>query len=111
MDKFLTVLLVGLVVLVVLVPLGLLAPGGAYGEWDSDYIQSAVGYVPSGLNDLQNTIHSIWSPPLQDYDLPGDTQGTVASETPGYYISAIVGVLVIGAIAYGIGKVLVKKDN
>ena len=111
MDKVLTVLIIGLVVLVVLVPLGLLAPGEAYGEWGGDYLQQAVGYVPAGFDQLQSSIGSIWNPPLPDYDLPSDTGGTIASATPGYYISAIIGVLLIGGIAYGIGKVLVKKDN
>lgn len=111
MDKFLTTLIIGLVVLIVLVPLGLIAEGTAYGEWDISSLQDAVGYAPAGFSQLQDSISSIWNPILPDYDLPGDTAGTVLGATPGYYISAIVGVLLIGAIVYGIGKVLVKKDN
>ena len=111
MDKFLTTLIIGLVVLIVFVPLGLLAEGTAYGEWDISDVQEAVGYAPAGFSHLQDSISSIWSPPLPDYNLPSDTTGTVAGATPGYYISAIVGVLLIGAIAYGIGRILVKKDS
>jgi hypothetical protein len=111
MDKFLTTLIIGLVALMILVPLGLLAEGTAYGEWDISELQDSVGYAPAGFQQLQDSVSSIWNPILPDYDLPSDSAGTAAGATPGYYISAIIGVLVIVAIVYGIGKVLVKKDN
>ena len=47
---------------------------------------------------------------LPDYNFPsgGDTLPTQA---PGYYASAIIGVIVVGLIAYGIGKVIIKRND
>ena len=36
---------------------------------------------------------------------------TIPTQTPGYYVSAIVGVIVVGLIAYGIGKVIIKRND
>ena len=97
-------LLIVMVVLVVLVPIGLIASGTAFGEWGADELKAAIGYVPAGLNSLS----SLWQAPLQDYGLPGQGD-TLLSQAPGYYISAIVGVVVAGLLMYLIAKVLIKK--
>ena len=39
----------------ILAPLGLIAPGFAYGEGGADDVQAAFGYVPEGLHDLSST--------------------------------------------------------
>jgi cobalt/nickel transport system permease protein/cobalt/nickel transport protein len=106
MDKTFKVLVIALIILVVLVPIGLIASGTAFGEWGPDELQQAVGYVPAGLQHLTG----LWSAPLDGYDLPGD-HSTIPTQTPGYYVSAIVGVLVVGLIAYGIGKVIIKRND
>ena len=67
MDRTFKVLLIALVVLVVIVPIGLIATGTAFGEWGPDELQQAVGYVPSGLEHLSG----LWTPLLPDYDFPG----------------------------------------
>ena len=38
----------GLAVLLLLTPLGALAPGTAWGEWSGDQLETALGYVPGG---------------------------------------------------------------
>ena len=50
----------------IIAPLGLIAPGFAYGEGSTQDIEQAFGYVPKGLQDLS----SIFSAPLSGYDLP-----------------------------------------
>ena len=106
LDKTFKVLVIALIVLVALVPIGLIATGTAYGEWGPDELQQAVGYVPAGLRQL----NGLWTPVLPDYNFPsgGDT---LPKQTPGYYASAIIGVIVVGLIAYGIGKVIIKRND
>ncbi len=106
MDKTFKVLVLALIVLMVCVPVGLIASGTAFGEWGPDELQQAVGYVPAGLQQLTG----LWSAPLDGYDLPGD-HTTIPTQTPGYYVSAIFGVLIASAIAYGIGKVIIKRND
>lgn len=106
LDKTFKVLAIALVVLMVCVPVGLIATGTAYGEWGPDELQQAVGYVPAGLQQLSN----LWTPVLPDYDFPGG-HDTLPEQTPGYYASAIVGVLICGGIAYVVGKVIIKRND
>jgi hypothetical protein len=106
MDKFLMVLILGLVVLVALVPLGLIAQGTAYGEWGPDDLQSAVGYIPSGFGSLAGW----WHAPLDGYDLPGE-HDNILTQAPGYYISAIIGILAAGGAIYIIGKAVITNKE
>jgi cobalt/nickel transport system permease protein/cobalt/nickel transport protein len=106
LDKTFRTLIICLIVLMLLVPIGLIATGTAFGEWGPDELRQAVGYVPAGLQQMSG----LWTPAMPDYNFPsgGDT---LPEQTPGYYASAIVGVLVVGLIAYGIGKVIVKRND
>jgi L-asparagine transporter-like permease len=106
LDKTFKVLVIALIILMVCVPLGLIATGTAFGEWGPDELQRAVGYVPAGFQQLTG----LWNAPLDSYDLPGN-HTTISTQTPGYYVSAIVGVLVAFAIVYGIGKILIKRND
>ncbi|MEW5721255.1 MAG: cobalt transporter CbiM, partial [Chloroflexota bacterium] len=57
----------GLLALLALTPIGLLAPGTAWGEWGRDELeQLGLGYIPAGFDQWS----SLWSAPLPDYDLP-----------------------------------------
>lgn len=81
----------GLIALVVLTPIGLLAPGTAWGEWGREELaQLGLGYIPAGFDQWSN----LWSAPLADYDLPALANPTIA-----YLLSAVLGVaLIIGVI-------------
>lgn len=48
-----------------LTPLGLLAPGSAWGEWGLDEIKSMIGYVPEGMSRFSEVIIAI----LPDYSI------------------------------------------
>lgn len=89
---------IGLAVLMILTPIGLLASGIAWGEWSADdftdpevrrEIAAASGdqpppnQVPQGLERLS----SIWTAPIPDY-----APGFMRSEIFGYIMSAMVGV-------------------
>jgi|AGTN01.2.fsa_nt_gi hypothetical protein len=106
MDKTLKYLLIGLAVLVILVPIGLLAEGETYGEWANDWLDENLGYVPQGISDMTG----FWNAPLPDYGLPGQGS-TFADMTPGYIISALVGIALCGGLLYFGGKMLIKNKD
>jgi cobalt/nickel transport system permease protein len=83
---------VGLVVLIFITPLGLLAPGTAWGEWGSKQF-SALGlsFVPQGLKQLEG----LWGAPLKGYGLPA-----LGNSSLGYVLSAAVGIVVVGVMAW-----------
>jgi cobalt/nickel transport system permease protein len=88
--------LVGIGVMIVLTPLGLLAPGGAFGEdspTDLNLSKYGLHAVPEGLNRFSN----FWSHAL----LGG--YGFHSGDHPviGYLVSAVVGILIIGGVVVG----------
>ncbi len=78
-----------LALLMFLTPLGLLAPGTAWGEWNSDQLSEiGLGFVPDGLKKWEG----FWSAAFPDYLIPGTDENT------GYILSAAAGVLIIVSI-------------
>ncbi|MBA2681655.1 MAG: cobalt transporter CbiM [Ktedonobacteraceae bacterium] len=94
--------------LAVIVPLGLIAPGFAFGEGSPDDVKTAFGYIPEGLKQLS----SIFNAPFAGYNVPlpffnGDN-APLWHTAIGYEISGIVGILLIGVVALGIGYLLYR---
>jgi len=88
----LRLLWIGLAVLILATPLGLLAPGTAWGEWGSDELTGrGLAFVPQGLKQLEG----LWGAPLAGYDLPA-----LGNSSLGYILSAAVGIVVIGIVAW-----------
>ena len=85
-------------ILIALVPLGLLAQGTAWGEWDVMEIASSIGYTPSGMVD-GFSLSSL----LPDYSMQG------LPEVAGYYLSAIIGVGLL-IIAFKLISMKMKKQ-
>jgi cobalt/nickel transport system permease protein len=84
----------GLVALIVLTPIGLLAPGTAWGEWGREELeQLGLGYISTGFDRWS----SFWSSPIPDYDIPALNNPTIA-----YIISAVVGVALVLAAVFAI---------
>lgn len=82
----------GLVILILLSPLGLFLPeyfkaGDAWGEWGSDSLKELVGYVPQGLDKLS----SLWSAPIPDYAFKGWEEKGLAHLSIAYIASAVLG--------------------
>ena len=75
------------------VPLGLIASGGAFAEWDKGELRKKLGYVPKGFARLGGH----WLGLLPDYSWNGASGvWTVVS----YVVSALVGVAVLSAIVW-----------
>lgn len=110
--KLTTKFWIGIAVLIVLSPLGLILPehfkaGSAWGEWGADEMQKLVGYVPKGLEKLS----SLWSAPIPDYAFNGWEEKGLPRLSLAYIISAIVGIGIIALFMMGIGKLLAKKGD
>lgn len=87
--------------LVVLTPLGLLAPGGAFGEdAPEDLNLHALGLskIPEGLNQYNGIWHNAI---FNGYDYTHDAHPAL-----GYVVSAIVGILVVGLVAFLLAKLV-----
>ncbi len=83
---------VGLAVLVVASPLGLLAPGTAWGEWGVEELTKlGLESIPAGLEKLS----TLWGAPLADYDLPA-----LGNANMGYLLSALLGIVLVGAMVW-----------
>ena len=101
----------GLGVLVVLSPLGLLLPehfkaGSAWGEWGAGQIQKLVGYIPAGLRRFSN----LWSAPFSGYTFRAGQGESILRSSLYYIFSAVIGVLVCVSIVLILGKFLSKKE-
>jgi cobalt/nickel transport system permease protein len=87
--------------MVALSPLGLLAPGGAFGEdapGDLDLGTLGLKAVPEGLNRY----NGFWSHTLLgDYGFADGQNAAV-----GYWLSAVVGIAVVGLAIYLIGRLV-----
>jgi cobalt/nickel transport system permease protein len=92
-----------LAVAIVATPLGLLAPGTAWGEWGSSQL-SALGlsFVPKGLAQLEG----VWGAPLARYDLPA-----LGNSNFGYILSAVVGIALVGFLAWLFTTLLAGRNR
>jgi cobalt/nickel transport system permease protein len=93
-----------LVAAIVLAPLGLLAPGTAWGEWATQDVAKLVGYVPQGLARFGG----LWRTPLADYSVGGESS-TFLRSALGYYLCAVLGVGVILALMALLGRALTAR--
>ncbi len=101
MDKTIRNLAIGLMLLIILAPLGLLAVGETFGEWSPGEVKEKLGFVPPGLEQLS----SLWSAPLPDYAFPGgDINDSMTLAAAAYILSAVIGVVVCGGLLYLFGK-------
>ena len=81
-----------LVVLIIASPLGLLAPGTAFGEWGKDELASrGLGYIPAGLQKLSG----LWGAPFANYNLPA-----LGNVNLGYVFSAVAGIVIIAVVVW-----------
>jgi hypothetical protein len=83
---------IGLAGLIVFTPLGLLAPGTAWGEWSAQKLAGlGLSAVPKGLAQLSG----LWSAPMPGYNVPA-----FGNAHAGYFLSAAVGMLMTVGLAW-----------
>jgi len=109
--KLTSKLWLGIGILVILSPLGLLLPeyfkaGDAWGEWGPDSLKELVGYIPQGLEKLSG----LWSAPLPDYVFKGWEESGLGGLSFAYIASAVIGILITVTVILLLGRMLTKKD-
>ena len=83
---------VGLAALLVVLPVGLLAPGTAWGEWSAQELSGlGLAFIPHGMAKLS----SLWSAPLPNYDLP-----TLGNANLAYILSGAVGIIIVTVVVW-----------
>ncbi|MGD0017634.1 MAG: cobalt transporter CbiM [Candidatus Limnocylindrales bacterium] len=94
------------VALAVVAPLGLIAPGFAYGEASAEDVKAAFGYVPTGLQDLS----SVFAAPMSGYNLPlpffSEANAPLWHAAIGYELAGVVGMLIVGGATYLLARLL-----
>jgi cobalt/nickel transport system permease protein len=97
------VLWASLAALVIATPLGLLAPGTAWGEWNAaELAQRGLGFVPAGLARLS----SLWGAPLSRYALPGLGDSRLA-----YMLSAALGISLAALVVWLLSAALLTHRS
>jgi cobalt/nickel transport system permease protein len=90
----------GLALLLLLTPLGALAPGTAWGEWSGEQLKTALGYVPGNLEGLSGT----WDAAMAGYSTPG-----VSNSFIGYLLAGVIGVALVVGLAWGAAVLLSRR--
>ncbi len=111
MTKSQKKLWIGLAVMALLSPLGVILPekfqsGGAWGEWRAEALSKLLGYVPEGLRKYAD----LWKAPLPDYNPGGDT-ASLGFKAVFYILSGLLGIGIVVLAVYVIAKVLVKHEK
>jgi len=93
----------------IIAPLGLIAPGFAYGEGSTDDVRAAFGYVPKGLQDLSTWFSALFSGYKIKLPFFSDTNAALWQTAIGYEISGIIGILVVGLAVFGVMYLLRRR--
>lgn len=98
-----------LLLLIVLSPIGLLAPqwlkaGAAWGEWSAKEIKELVGYIPQGLARFSD----LWKAPVPDYEFNGMEDKPLRIKSATYMLSGIMGVFIVAMLVFIAGKLFTK---
>lgn len=77
----------------VLIPLGLISENPAWAEWENEYYQEAIGFIPKGI---ENAFHV--KALMPDYTMEG------MNDIIAYYLSGVLGIALIFGFFYLLGK-------
>lgn len=111
MSRFQKKLWLGLLLMLLLSPLGLVLParfgaGDAWGEWGTETLEKLLGYVPAGLRQYADR----WPAPIPAYNLGGEHAST-GLQLASYVASGLVGIAAVGLAVYVISRLLIRHEN
>lgn len=101
----------GLILLMLLSPLGLILPelfksGPAWGEWSLEDIEKMVGFIPEGFREWAD----LWSAPLPEYNVAAWEKKGLLHSSLGYILSGFLGVGMVVLVTLLLGKWMRSKD-
>ena len=111
MTKAQRKLWIGLFVMALLTPIGIVLPhifdgGTAWGEWGMDKLEQILGYVPQGLKKLSH----IWKAPVPNYNF-GGRDASMTLQIISYVASGVLGVLAVALVVFLITRLMAKNDK
>jgi cobalt/nickel transport system permease protein len=86
--------------LVLLTPIGVLAPGTAWGEWGAAELRATLGFVPAGLAKLGG----LWTAAMPDY-----APRFIANPLVGYAVAAVLGSALVIGVTWLVARLLSRK--
>jgi len=103
---------IGLLVLAVLTPLGLLLPhwlhgGTAWGEWSPQEVKERTGSVPEGMARQGEA----YKAPLSDYAAPRRGPHSLAHQSAWYMLAGIAGMAVVVGLMLLLGRWLTRHER
>ncbi|MDD2385092.1 MAG: hypothetical protein PHN18_12945 [Sulfurospirillaceae bacterium] len=86
-----------IIIVLIFLPLGLISENPAWAEWENEYYQEMLGFIPKGI---ENAFHM--KALIPDYTIAG------INEVVAYYLSGIVGITLIFGFFYFLGKKIAR---
>lgn len=111
MTRFQKKLWIGLLLMALLTPLGILLPEKfraeeAWGEWGIDKLEKLLGYVPEGLKKLAD----FWKAPIPDYNFGGEG-ASMTLQAISYIASGLLGIGVCAFVVFMISRFMAKHGK
>jgi hypothetical protein len=111
MTTFQKKLWIGLLVMALLTPLGILLPErfraeGAWGEWSTEQLEKLVGYVPEGMKKLTD----LWKAPITDYNFGGEG-ASMTVQVVSYIASGLLGIVACALVVFLVSRYIAKHDK
>ena len=108
MIRFQKKLWIGLLIMALLTPLGILVPetfkaGDAWGEWGIEKLQKLLGYVPEGLRKLAD----FWKAPIPDYNFGGEG-ASMTLQVVSYIDSGLLGIGICAFVVYVVSRFIAR---
>jgi len=111
MTRFQKRLWIGLLIMALLTPLGILLPEkfkaeGAWGEWGKDELEKLLGYVPKELARLAD----LWKAPIPGYNFGGE-EASMTVQVISYIASGLLGIGICAFIIFLISRLSTKHGK
>ena len=111
MTRFQKRLCIGLLIMALLTPLGILLPEKfkaeeAWGEWGAEKLEKLLGYAPEGLKKLAD----FWKAPISDYNFGGEG-ASMAIQAISYIASGLLGIGVCAFVVYVVSRFMAKHGK
>jgi hypothetical protein len=111
MTAFQKKLWIGLAVMALISPFGIILPAlfnaeDAWGEWSAAKLKKLIGFVPAGLEKLAD----FWRAPMADYN-PAGEGASMAAQAFWYIASGLLGILLVVGMVYLLARLLRRHEK